>query len=54
MAFTKVLQLILLAVVAISSAVDYCALPTCLDKHVACNNKGVSSYVNQIHRSSYW
>ncbi|KMZ04272.1 uncharacterized protein Dsimw501_GD18744 [Drosophila simulans] len=40
MAFTKVLQVILLAVVGTSSAVDYCALPTCLDKHVACNNKG--------------
>ncbi|KAH8383162.1 hypothetical protein KR009_007109, partial [Drosophila setifemur] len=24
----------------ITIAVDYCALPTCLDKHIACNNKG--------------
>lgn len=23
------------------AAVDYCSLPTCLDKHIACNNKGV-------------
>lgn len=30
------------ALVGIVSAVDYCALPTCLDKHIACNNKGVS------------
>ncbi|EDW84161.1 uncharacterized protein Dwil_GK13988 [Drosophila willistoni] len=24
----------------LATAVDYCALPTCLDKHIACNNKG--------------
>ncbi|XP_030572170.1 dihydrolipoyllysine-residue succinyltransferase component of 2-oxoglutarate dehydrogenase complex, mitochondrial-like [Drosophila novamexicana] len=33
--------LVLLAALAgIAAAVDYCALPTCLDKHIACNNKG--------------
>ncbi|ALC45747.1 scpr-A [Drosophila busckii] len=33
--------LVLLSILAgIATAVDYCALPTCLDKHIACNNKG--------------
>ncbi|EDW15597.1 antigen 5 like allergen Cul n 1 [Drosophila mojavensis] len=35
----KVLVL-LVALAGIATAVDYCALPTCLDKHIACNNKG--------------
>ncbi|KAH8359008.1 hypothetical protein KR093_003864, partial [Drosophila rubida] len=28
------------ALAGIAAAIDYCALPTCLDKHIACNNKG--------------
>lgn len=31
------------AFLGIAFAVDYCALPTCLDKHIACNNKGVGA-----------
>lgn len=34
--------LVLTTLAGLASAVDYCALPTCLDKHIACNNKGVS------------
>ncbi|XP_037714988.1 antigen 5 like allergen Cul n 1-like [Drosophila subpulchrella] len=42
MAFTILPGFLLLAVGLFGSslAVDYCALPTCLDKHIACNNKG--------------
>lgn len=42
MGFSKVACLVALATALMGStfAVDYCALPTCLDKHVACNNKG--------------
>ncbi|EDW68378.1 antigen 5 like allergen Cul n 1 [Drosophila virilis] len=31
---------LLVGLAKIANAVDYCALPTCLDKHIACNNKG--------------
>ncbi|KAM8705683.1 hypothetical protein ACLKA7_010050 [Drosophila subpalustris] len=31
---------ILASLAGVVVAVDYCALPTCLDKHIACNNKG--------------
>ncbi|EDV91275.1 antigen 5 like allergen Cul n 1 [Drosophila grimshawi] len=39
---SKVVSFILLAtaLVGLVASVDYCALPTCLDKHIACNNKG--------------
>jgi len=36
--------IVLVALAGIATAVDYCALPTCLDKHIACNNKGVCHY----------
>ncbi|XP_020799798.1 venom allergen 3-like [Drosophila serrata] len=32
--------LLLSVVVGFTLGVDYCALPTCRDKHIACNNKG--------------
>ncbi|XP_017848329.1 antigen 5 like allergen Cul n 1 [Drosophila busckii] len=32
--------LLLAALLGVTLAIDYCALPTCLDKHIACNNKG--------------
>lgn len=44
----KVLVL-LVALAGIATAVDYCALPTCLDKHIACNNKGVSGGSWSLH-----
>ncbi|KAH8312065.1 hypothetical protein KR044_009236, partial [Drosophila immigrans] len=38
---SKMRFLIVLATLAgFVAAIDYCALPTCLDKHIACNNKG--------------
>jgi len=45
MAFTIIPVFLLLGIGLFGSslAVDYCALPTCLDKHIACNNKGVSN-----------
>jgi len=35
--------IVLAFLIGATIAVDYCALPTCLDKHIACNNKGVSN-----------
>ncbi|EDX13397.1 GD18740 [Drosophila simulans] len=32
--------ILLTSLLGLSLAADYCALPTCLDKHIACNNKG--------------
>ncbi|KAH8292231.1 hypothetical protein KR054_007358, partial [Drosophila jambulina] len=32
--------IVLAVLIGAAVAVDYCALPTCLDKHIACNNKG--------------
>ncbi|KAH8392641.1 hypothetical protein KR200_004429 [Drosophila serrata] len=40
MAKTFGFLLLTVALVGFANAVDYCALPTCLDKHIACNNKG--------------
>ncbi|XP_001359938.3 antigen 5 like allergen Cul n 1-like [Drosophila miranda] len=36
----KTYLIVLAAILGAAIAVDYCALPTCMDKHVACNNKG--------------